>query len=492
MLMPFNLRLQGPLHIDKALAQSSMFPLDSGVCMPLFRLPSAGPICHAERPKMPRRELPVELYDHILDYLWDDQRTLLACSLTCRAWVPTTRLHLFEIVVIRGPEDCACLHRVLETSAAGSTRVADYVRDISIIDPDPIDRDAGVQPAEESTRWLCRWMPKILPKLKRVECLRLEHIDWELLAANEGTKNCILSFCPGLKSLHLSSVMFATSDALLQTIMSFPSLNSLQMAYLVWWGDVSDSSAHLPGQDASPENGKTIIRELKMDSLYDPTVVLNWLLKPPFELQLRKLEWGSSAQPSQRPILLETLRLSETTLEDLRLAVWAETCELKRTCASSFPLPRSSLAVLADVNLARFPRLKYLDVGIQNPLVARNAWYPAVPEFLAMISSTRLREIKLRFNLFNTSDAGLDFMDWRRMDEVLVFLHQNLPMLVFGFHFHIQLHPGSVMPNVACALTSRLPAARAAGLRMKVVAGGMIREGRGQAIPDKEDWIPMS
>ena len=50
-------------------------------------------------PTMTRRGLsdaPQELIDEIIDHCSGDKKTLIACSLTCRAWVYRTRRHLFS------------------------------------------------------------------------------------------------------------------------------------------------------------------------------------------------------------------------------------------------------------------------------------------------------------------------------------------------------------------------------------------------------------
>lgn len=46
----------------------------------------------------PGREpnLPSELTDYIIDHLYDDAQTLRQCSLVCRAWLPSSSLHLFR------------------------------------------------------------------------------------------------------------------------------------------------------------------------------------------------------------------------------------------------------------------------------------------------------------------------------------------------------------------------------------------------------------
>lgn len=44
--------------------------------------------------------LPVELWDNILDHLWEDRDSLAECSLVCRTWLPAARTHLFHTVAL--------------------------------------------------------------------------------------------------------------------------------------------------------------------------------------------------------------------------------------------------------------------------------------------------------------------------------------------------------------------------------------------------------
>ncbi|KAJ6517210.1 hypothetical protein C8R47DRAFT_249819 [Mycena vitilis] len=45
--------------------------------------------------------MPPELADRIIDFLWDNQSDLHACSLVCRQWLPSSRHHLFGWVKVR-------------------------------------------------------------------------------------------------------------------------------------------------------------------------------------------------------------------------------------------------------------------------------------------------------------------------------------------------------------------------------------------------------
>ncbi|KAI0076450.1 hypothetical protein K474DRAFT_1622892, partial [Panus rudis PR-1116 ss-1] len=60
--------------------------------------------------------LPPELVDEAIDHLWNDIRSLQSCSLVCKAWLPSSRLHLFRTVRLRKADDCAKLSSIVESS----------------------------------------------------------------------------------------------------------------------------------------------------------------------------------------------------------------------------------------------------------------------------------------------------------------------------------------------------------------------------------------
>ena len=51
--------------------------------------------------------IPPEIVDRVIDYVHDDTKTLIACSLTARDWVPSTRLHLFEKISLLSAQEVA-------------------------------------------------------------------------------------------------------------------------------------------------------------------------------------------------------------------------------------------------------------------------------------------------------------------------------------------------------------------------------------------------
>ncbi|RDX44608.1 hypothetical protein OH76DRAFT_1093315 [Lentinus brumalis] len=59
--------------------------------------------------------IPVEVSEHVIDMLWDDKDTLRACALTCRAWVPRSRLYLFRSITLRERPTVYALADLLDT-----------------------------------------------------------------------------------------------------------------------------------------------------------------------------------------------------------------------------------------------------------------------------------------------------------------------------------------------------------------------------------------
>ena len=68
---------------------------------------------------MSHSTLPNELWDRIIDRLYDQPRTLAACCLVAKAWLPSSQHHLFRLVDIWravkfGPEEVIRYHLVQE------------------------------------------------------------------------------------------------------------------------------------------------------------------------------------------------------------------------------------------------------------------------------------------------------------------------------------------------------------------------------------------
>ncbi|KAH9918324.1 uncharacterized protein B0H18DRAFT_882875, partial [Fomitopsis serialis] len=104
-------------------------------------------------------QLPVELCEHLLDFVWPDRTTLLSCALVCRAWLPRSRLNLLRQVRLRDSTQAWSLSSFL-------SRHADCCSSVRVLQISP--RYSG---------WtLTRAFPLLfVGKLSHVEHIRLEN-----------------------------------------------------------------------------------------------------------------------------------------------------------------------------------------------------------------------------------------------------------------------------------------------------------------------------
>ncbi|GJE86428.1 hypothetical protein PsYK624_025080 [Phanerochaete sordida] len=149
-----------------------------------------------------RRDIPVEVVEHIIDYLADHRRTLKACALTSRAWLPRARYHLYSTLVVR--------RRGLDPyKLRFYPQVARCIRHIVIRD--------GL--------WL-EVTNSVLVKLGHVEILHLSipygHMSSDISPAQ-------FPHFPMLKQLRLENVAFHSGEQLLSVLRKLPELSSLSV-----------------------------------------------------------------------------------------------------------------------------------------------------------------------------------------------------------------------------------------------------------------------
>lgn len=81
---------------------------------------------------------PTELYERIIDHLWDDPDTLRSCSLVCRSMVPRSRLHLFVDIRLSSSKELA--HFVHITMASPITDISHHVKFLKLLEDPSKDK----------------------------------------------------------------------------------------------------------------------------------------------------------------------------------------------------------------------------------------------------------------------------------------------------------------------------------------------------------------
>lgn len=249
--------------------------------------------------------LPPELIDETIDHLWDDHKALEACSLTCRSWVPSSRLHLFRTVCVRNADDCTKLSALLESASI----IAHCVRKLTIraeykgveADGTPSEDDSWVDAAAS-----------LLSKLHRVHTLALSRVKWSSLSLT--TRNSFATVFNTVKTLLLFEVRFDVSGDVLHFLSRFPVLSELYFHGVSW----ERESLPLEPSEDSPSGEHMDLTYLFLDPRSSPTLVTEWLLNHPSEKKLRTIQlcWRELENTETLGALL---RSSGSELECLRV-----------------------------------------------------------------------------------------------------------------------------------------------------------------------------
>lgn len=223
--------------------------------------------------------LPPEIFDEAIDHLWDDPKSLEACSLTCRAWVPSSRLHLFRTVRVRNTEDCTSLSLLLESSPV----IARCVRKLTIC-AEYAGFDADGRGMEDDA-----WVNEasgLLKKLTRVNSLALSRVAWSSLHSE--TKLAFAELFKTVKYLFLFEVRFDASGDVLDFLSAFPELNELYFHGVSWTHESPTPQLLAPRSQGDEE--RMHLSYLFLDPRSSPTLVTEWLLNHPSEQRLRNIQ----------------------------------------------------------------------------------------------------------------------------------------------------------------------------------------------------------
>jgi hypothetical protein len=237
---------------------------------------------------------PPELFDIIINFLHEDRKTLAACALVCRSWVPASRYHSFSKITL---DPWTWRNAGLLLSPANT--ITDAVQHLVL-------EKVGC----------FRGLLKITSRLPNITRLTLRKSSEHSQHFSPSLSQLGLSpFMKNLKSLELVNVCFLTVETLISLLRCCPRLQSLHCNTVRiehFWPPRPDD--HL--QEA-------VVPELKALSVWQSpwlldSVVRYWGCSIP---RLAKLDLGVHFHVSRDP-----LRLTETlldaagpSLQDLRL-----------------------------------------------------------------------------------------------------------------------------------------------------------------------------
>ncbi|KAH9838534.1 uncharacterized protein C8Q71DRAFT_534699 [Rhodofomes roseus] len=323
---------------------------------------------------MPPPEIPIELQEHVLDHLHDDQETLKSCNLVCRAWTWKSRRYFWRVVNPEKRRHCIRLLSILEETAQLGACVGDFVEEFRLPKMGFPRRHSQSDLRCELLRSTARYFPmlKFLNVKEFSITSFLNHLRSEDEAFNmQEAVSSILDF-RHLKAIQYDSVTVSDLDDLLQFHGAFPTVSALYMHRVDtknnenWMGDPLNTTS-IQDFVARHRDGRICIEDLT-GCICDIPVgrlsqFLNTLTAPPFELRIKRLSWAMAPHRwgSFLPILLHMFRRAESTLEHFELPFsaddsyvtmfWPSRHHRLKTLAFSFYFPTYVTPVWAYVSM---------------------------------------------------------------------------------------------------------------------------------------------
>ena len=222
---------------------------------------------------MPR--LPLELSDYIIDFLHDDAKALKACSLTCQAWVPAARFHLFRAVAVKTASNTSSFQRLLDRSPS----LGLYVRELSAEKlADIVAIATAEQPPSQPAQ---NTLPVILAHTPSLRTLSLSHLDLQCLLDVRGLGH------PTVSSLTLSYCQFTDLADIIDLVSGFPRLTSLSLSGLTW-----KDEKRTPLPSPAPT-----LRSLRLGREMDSERLFEWLQAASFHESLIDLSARCASEP---------------------------------------------------------------------------------------------------------------------------------------------------------------------------------------------------
>lgn len=209
--------------------------------------------------------IPSELSDRVIDFLHDDWAALKACSLTCKAWLPASRFHLWNRVVLRYGDG---------TDYAGflkaSPVITSCITDLTV--EFPTDRNNDTSREAEAT-----WMTEtLIPIFSTLRILR----QLVFVGAVFGEDDFLAKICSNVstaKVVQLSMCHFSNFSRFVELVWSCPSLENLRIDTISF----DQVDAYTPRPPSVPRPELKFLMIIYYSSVHMP-VVVDWLVSEGF------------------------------------------------------------------------------------------------------------------------------------------------------------------------------------------------------------------
>ncbi|OBZ74691.1 hypothetical protein A0H81_05632 [Grifola frondosa] len=210
------------------------------------------------------RNFPVELIDHVIDYLRYDTHSLEACALTCRSWLPRSRYHLFWRILVFNPPQLLRLAQVVD----GTPALGALIERLIVLELAPEEWPEMDYRYDAYTKAL----PLLAEKLTKVKYVRFDTSKWGALPwpIHESLYD-LPHRLNSLTTLALRCVAFDTYEDLFRLVAGCPNLSVLYCFALQWESDTLHNTEFWHGHVRPPK-----LRSIRL-TLPPMFVLLDWL-----------------------------------------------------------------------------------------------------------------------------------------------------------------------------------------------------------------------
>jgi hypothetical protein len=346
--------------------------------------------------------LPPEIIDRIIDHLHDNQADLRTCARVCRAWLTSSRFHLFYSISINsGP------WRRMYRAVQRSPDIALHVRELRLFPDMPEPRDI---------------VPDLLRSFAALRKLEVREFSWTLLTPEVRESIRGILALPSLVHFNVDSADFCRIEHFANLI--HPHLKRLDVCHQsrIFLEDGND--------DMITQARLQVDREVEQDMVEREPCCLEHLMVLPSILSFRFIDWLLG---SQTIIDISNLHTFECTVEGTYFQ--DNVVKLLRRSRSSIEVlslcvPHLSPTVLCtDVAFAgsKIDVANVIDFGCLPKLRVLSLevlWDPDTAKYLTStlfnVTVPNLQHISFEiYFLRDTSFEDTTWTDWMEVDYVL-------------------------------------------------------------------------
>jgi hypothetical protein len=267
----------------------------------------------------PPHTLPQELLDKIVDNVFDDHSTLLACSLAARPFLPATRYHLFSQSVVRLDR----LDKLGELRTAHCSTIFHSIRHLNIAIDERISNDAAH--GQVYTEFVEKFDFSGIQHLKVSYDTYEHHSDfWRRVGychSDTLGQNIFRSVLTRVTYLAIGDVTFDDPFAMQSFICSFTSLSTLELGgFKIKAWEINNDP--LVPETTLPPSLTQFLMEDDLEDEHQPHL-LNWLLAHD-PVPLVRTVCFKYVQHESRPQVSRYLNAAGPSIKHLTLSVGHE------------------------------------------------------------------------------------------------------------------------------------------------------------------------